>query len=80
MACGKPVIGVRAAPWTRYIDSSMGILVEGDNEEDLVEALKMMRRIGSPTMGKKISETAIEYFGAETVSRQIIDIYKKLPF
>ena len=76
MACGKPVIGVRGGALDEYIDSSMGILVEGDNEEDLVEALKMMREDWESYDGKKISETAIEYFGAETVSRQIIDIYK----
>ncbi len=76
MACGKPIITTDAFAMPTVIDSSVGILVEMNNFEQMIAALKKMYSTRDQYDEKHIADTAKEYFGENAVIDRLLEIYE----
>lgn len=80
MSIGIPVVGPRMAPVTEVVPSDCGVLVEPENVEALVEALKML--MGDEDLriqiGKQGREHALATWYGRRAAERVVDVYRAL--
>ncbi|MEP7170082.1 MAG: glycosyltransferase, partial [Bacteroidota bacterium] len=78
MSCGKPVIATRCGGPDEFVIPLTGILIEPDNQQQLVSALKNMVENHSNYDAQQIKKYAIEKFNADVIGKQFFEIYKSI--
>ncbi len=76
LCCGVPVIATDVVGIADYINSSNGILVPSENEGELKKAIIHILNNTEGYEKEKISKAAIKVFNYETVSAQVLEVYK----
>lgn len=76
MACGIPVIATRCGGPNEFVNNSNGILVDVDDQEELVVAMKRMIK-SSDFEPSKIKEYAYNISSTEVVVRKLENVFKQ---
>ena len=76
MASGLPVIATRCGGPEHFIKEEQGLLIEKDNLDQLVAAMKNMYQNIDNYNGKKIAQMTVEQFSPESVAEQITKVYE----
>lgn len=75
MACGLPVIMTKLGAWTMLVTPETGIAVDVENIGQLTDAMVYMAEHGELYDAGRIRAFCAEKFSAESVCRQITEIY-----
>jgi glycosyltransferase involved in cell wall biosynthesis len=78
MACGLPVIGVRARALPEYINEKNGIIIEPDDYSALSE--NIIDLLNNPEKMQRLGIGGVEFvqkFSAESIANKWNDFYKK---
>lgn len=78
MLSGLPVIATKCGGPEEFVNENCGILIDPDNVEQLVDALKKMISNYRDYSRQKIHDYAASKFSPDVVAAQIIDVYKTL--
>ncbi|TEB08216.1 Glycogen synthase [Pelotomaculum schinkii] len=77
MACGKPVIGTRNGGADWIINKNNGILIDVDNKEQLVQAMKRMITRYKNYRKEDISKETISQYSEISVVKKLNGIYER---
>lgn len=75
---GMPVVATTCGGPESIVNDNNGILVKKNDEDALYEGMKKMCGSYGDYSRKKIREYAIEHFSMDTVSRQYMELYRKI--
>lgn len=78
MASGLPVIATRCGGPEHFIKKEQGLIIEKNNIDKLVKAMKNIYKNIDSYDNKKISKMTVEQFSPESVAEQITEVYKKV--
>jgi L-malate glycosyltransferase len=78
LAMGLPVIATRSGGPEDYITEENGILVDVDDEESIVCAMKSVYDHHTGFDGKRISTTTIRRFSPEIIARSLTRLYESV--
>ncbi|HTN46482.1 MAG TPA: glycosyltransferase [Flavipsychrobacter sp.] len=77
MLFGKPVIATRCGGPEGFVEDHVGVLVEKNNKEELVQAMMRMMKNAGKYDADTIRNFSIEEFGREAFLKKINKIYKE---
>lgn len=77
-ACGKPVIGTDALGFLEYMNKNLGIIVETNNQEQMIEAMKELYYKRNEFNGKQISDFAMKHFSETAIFAKLYNIYRNM--
>ncbi len=80
LCCGTPVIATRVGGIPELVNESNSILIEPQNTDELVGAMKSIYLSYSSFNNKKLSEDALQKFSFKVISRQFSQVYNQLLF
>ncbi|HZK28569.1 MAG TPA: glycosyltransferase [Thermoclostridium sp.] len=78
LAMGLPVIATRSGGPEVFVNKNNGIMTDVDNLEQLTAALLFMYENAENYNKVDIAKNTVRKFSPESVSKQIIDVYKKV--
>ncbi len=78
MACGLPVLGVRAGGVGELVDDEVGLLVEGDSTDALCEGLQRLAATDLRRLGKQARMRACRRHDWHCVLPQLLAHYRQL--
>jgi glycosyltransferase involved in cell wall biosynthesis len=78
LACGKPIIATRGEGPNDIVNEFNGILVEKENIDDLVDAMKSLYNNHYKYNASKIMHDCEKRFSEESVSKMIIEVYERI--
>jgi len=76
MAMGLPVIATKCGGPEGFVNESNGILIDVDNKEQLVEAMKYMYNNIDTFDRKSIARETLEKFSPKVVAMKILEVYE----
>ncbi len=76
-SCGKPVIAPAVGGITENFNSKMGLLIEVNNENELLAAMKKMILNSADYYSTQIREWALKKFSSEVVMKMTSEFYNK---
>lgn len=78
MACGLPVLGVRAGGVGELVDDDVGLLVDGDSTDALCEGLQRLAAMDLRRLGKQARMRACRRHDWHCVLPQLVAHYRQL--
>ncbi len=78
MSCGKPVIATRSGGPNEFMNDTNGILIEPDNHEELVAAIKKMILTYQFFESEKLKKFALTHFSAMNVGEKFFKLYNRV--
>ena len=75
IASGLPVIATKCGGPEEFVNEENGCLIEKNNVDELVEAMRFMYKNARNYDHEKISKDISERFCAEVISKEIVDAY-----
>lgn len=78
LAMGVPVIATKCGGPEVFVNEGNGILINKDNKDELIQAMKYMYNNKDKFNSHKIAISTKEKFSSENVARQIMDIYEEV--
>jgi glycosyltransferase involved in cell wall biosynthesis len=78
MACGKPVIATKNGGANEIVDDTNGILIDVDNEEQLIHALRDIYQNVDRYNSLEITNESMEKYSEKVIANQLINIYKMI--
>lgn len=77
MACGLPVIATKCGGPEELVDSSNGILIDVDDENQLRNALRQITLCQDKYDKKAISESVLAKYSSDTICNKYYEIYRE---
>ncbi|HEY5588268.1 MAG TPA: glycosyltransferase [Candidatus Paceibacterota bacterium] len=74
-ACGIPVIATNCGGPSDIVNQSNGLLIQKDNEQELIRAMKHVIDNIEQYDAQQISKDVISKFGQKYISKELIEIY-----
>ncbi|NFG62122.1 MULTISPECIES: glycosyltransferase [unclassified Clostridium] len=78
LACGKPVIGAKNGGAEDIITKKNGIIVEKNNEEQLISALKYMKENYKNYNESNIRDMTVKNYSEDLLVKNLKGVYKKV--
>ena len=78
LCCGLPVIASDVGGIREALNSSNGILVEKDNEQQLFEGMKHLLNHKDSYNRREISERASHLYNYDRIGKEFLDLYKEV--
>ena len=78
LACGCPVLATRNGGAEEIVNSDNGIIVEVDDTEMIIDALKTIKKKYFQYNLQNISNNCIEMYSENTIYNKTIEIYNRL--
>jgi glycosyltransferase involved in cell wall biosynthesis len=74
-ACGVPVLSTDVGGIAEHLNKDLGVLIQSENEEQLLEKLNFMLDHYTEYQKGKIRKYAEDHFSKEVIGRQLFEVY-----
>lgn len=77
IASGLPVIATKCGGPEDFVEKENGVLVEKDNVDELVTAMKAMKKNYGNFDRSKMSQNIVERFSPQQIAKKLTDLYER---